>query len=190
MEPTIHTRDVRLTDRLRNHVDKKMSRLDRYMPNLASLRVDLSSQKTHKAPERQIAQITLRDGNGTILRAEERAPDMFAAVDLVTDKMYRQIKRYRDKRRRSGRRRKPIREVAMMEEPLPIEFDDDSADLEPVIMRRKSFPVQMMSPEEAADQMDLLGHDFYMFLNSEDNQMNVVYRRHDNNYGLLQPEIG
>ena len=188
MEPTIQTRDTKLTERLRDHVDKKTSRLERYLPNIASLHVDLTEQNARNPAQRQIAQITLRDSNGTILRAEERAPDMFAAVDLVVDKMYSQIKRYRDKRNR--RKRASKGNMMVMEEPLPLEIEDDIVDLEPVVMRRKSFPVQMMTPDEAIDQMDLLGHDFYMFLNDEDDQMSVVYRRHDSSYGLLQPELG
>ena len=99
MEISIHTHNVELTPRLRSHVEKKTGKLDRYMPDLAEVRVDLTSQNTRSAVERQVAQITIRDDRGTILRAEERSNDIFAAIDTVVDKLYRRINRYRGKRR-------------------------------------------------------------------------------------------
>ncbi len=186
MEPTIYARDIKVTQRLRDHVGKKTARLDRYMPDLAELRVDLSTQNARNSAERQIAQMTLRDSTGTILRAEERNSDLYAAIDMVIDKMYRQIKRYRDKRKRNHRRA-PMSDLVM--EPLPTEFADLPDEMDPIIMRRKSFPIQMMSPDEAIDQMSLLGHDFYMFVNTEDDLVNVVYQRRDGSFGLLQPEM-
>lgn len=192
MEPTIHAKDIRLTPRLRSYIDKKTARLERYLPNMAELRVDLSSQNARNAGERHIAQMTLRDERGTILRAEERNADIFAAVDMVVDKMYRQIKRYRDKSRRSRQRMK-LADALMQEAELePLPFDDavDNMDEVPVLVRRKQFSMQPMTSEEAIDQMDLLGHDFYVFFNTEEEAVNVVYRRRDSTYGLLLPELG
>lgn len=186
MNPTIHARDIKLNNRLRDHIGRKTARLERYMPNIADLRVDVAAQNARNASERQIAQLTLRDSHGTILRAEERHADIFAAVDMVVDKMYRQIKRYRDKRSRQ-RRRTTITDIVM--DPLPDEVEQMPDHADPIIVRRKSFPVQMMSPDEAIEQMSLLGHDFYMFLNEEDDLMTVVYMRRDGAYGLLQPEM-
>lgn len=186
MKPTIFAKDIKLSNRLREHVERKTSRLERYMPDIVDLRVDLSAQNAHNKNERQIAQMTLRDKSGAILRAEERQADIFAAVDMVVDKLYRQIKRYRDKRKRSHRRQ-ALREVIL--EPLPAEFEGLPDEAESIIMRRKSFPIQMMAPEEAIDQMSLLGHDFYMFINTEDDLVNVVYQRRDGSFGLLQPEM-
>jgi len=97
MEISINTHNVELTQRLQNHIERKTSRLDRYMPNLAEVRVDLSSQKTRNVVERQVAQVTVRDDRGTILRAEERSSDMFASVDAVIDKLYRLRKKLRRK---------------------------------------------------------------------------------------------
>ena len=103
MELTINGHNMEVTTRLENYVAKKVERLDRYMPNLAEVRVDLSNQNARSAVERQIAQITIREDRGTILRAEERSNDMFAAIDSVIDKLHRQIKRYQGKRRRKWR---------------------------------------------------------------------------------------
>jgi putative sigma-54 modulation protein len=189
MEIIIKTNNVDLTPRLRDHVEKKAGRLDRYMPNVIEVRVELSSQNTRSAVERQVAQITIRDDRGTILRAEERDNDIFAAVDSVVDKMYRRINRYRGKLIQNRRGGAPD-ERAYPIEPLPVtitEAEEDAA--EPVIVRRKSFAMRPMVPEEAIEQMELLGHSFFVFFNIDDEAVNVVYKRHDDNYGLLQPAM-
>jgi ribosome hibernation promoting factor len=184
MDISITTHNVDLTDRLRSHVEKKTGKLDRYMPNLTEVRVDLSSQNTRNAVQRQSAQITIRDVRGTILRAEERSNDMFASVDAVVDKLYRQIKRYRGKRR-DNRRSGGVDEV-VIGEPLPL--DEEEVDIEELdIVRRKRFPLRPMLSDEAIEQMELLGHNFFVFFNADEEAVNVLYKRHDGNYGLLQP---
>ncbi len=185
MELSIQGHNLELTTRLRNYVEKKTARLDRYMPNLNSVKVDLTTENTRSAVERQVAQITIRDDRGTILRAEERSSDIFAAIDAVIDKLYRQIERYRGKRKRKYRESVEDFDLG---EPLPLDesetFDDETS-----IVRTKRFTLHPMSAEEAVDQMELLGHDFFIFFNIADDAINVVYRRHDDNYGLLQPEF-
>lgn len=185
MDISINTHNVDLTDRLREHVEKKTGKLDRYMPNLTDVRVDLSSQNTRNAVKRQSAQITIRDGRGTILRAEERSNDMFASVDAVVDKLYRQIKRYRGKRR--DNRRGGGSEELVIGEPLPFEEEEAILEEESIIVRRKQFPIRPMLSDEAIEQMELLGHNFFVFFNADEEAVNVLYRRHDGNYGLLQP---
>lgn len=186
MDISITTHNVDLTDRLRTHIEKKTGKLDRYMPNLTDVRVDLSSQNTRNAVQRQSAQITIRDGRGTILRAEERSNDMFASVDAVVDKLYRQIKRYRGKRR--DKYRSGGNDDMIMGEPLPLEEEAEVAD-ESIIVRRKRFVLRPMMSDEAIEQMELLGHNFYVFFNTDDEAVNVVYKRQDGNYGLLQPVL-
>lgn len=187
MELSINGRNLTITQRIENYVQKKTSRLDRYMPNLVKVHVDLSEENTRSAVQRQVAQITIRDDRGTILRAEERSNDLFAAIDAVVDKLYRQINRYQGKRRRKGR--DSTGEAMLMGEPLPIdEFDEEEVE-EKTIVRYKRFPVHPMPAEEAIEQMELLGHDFFVFFNPDDESINVLYKRHDGNYGLLQPEL-
>lgn len=186
IETDIYARNLKLTPRLEGYVEKKMERLGRYLPNIANLRVDLTSQRARNASERLIAQVTVRDERGMILRAEEQSGDIFAAVDAVVDKMYRQIKRYRGKQRR---RRRGTPAPIMELEPLPIE-DMEEEDADAKIVRVKEFMMHPMSPEEAMDQLELLGHDFYVFFNAGTNHTNVIYRRKDGDYGLLQPEFG
>ena len=185
MELTIQGHNLEITTRVRNYVEKKTARLDRYMPNLSTVKVDLTTENTRSAIERQVAQITIRDDRGTILRAEERNSDIFAAVDAVIDKLYRQIERYRGKRKR--KHRGPVEEFDLGE-PLPLE-EEDELDDEPAIVRTKRFALHPMSAEEAIDQMELLGHDFFVFFNTADDAINVIYQRRDGNYGLLQPEF-
>ncbi len=185
MELTIQGHNLEITTRVRNYVEKKTARLDRYMPNLSTVKVDLTTENTRSAVERQVAQITIRDDRGTILRAEERNSDIFAAIDAVIDKLYRQIERYRGKRQRKYRG--PVDEFDLGE-PLPVEEPDEFDD-EPSIVRTKRFALHPMSTEEAMDQMELLGHDFFIFFNTAEDAINVIYLRRDGNYGLLQPEF-
>jgi len=187
MTTLIFTHHIELTPRLETYVEKKVGRLDRYMPNLAEVRVDLTEQNASSALERQIAQVTVRDDRGTILRAEERSSDMFSAVDGVVDKLYRQIRRYRGRRQDRRRGAAAVDEMATVE-PLPLEVDEDESEGGSIV-RRKRFPLHPMNTEEALDQMALLGHDFFVFFNADENAINVLYRRRDGDFGLLQPEF-
>lgn len=186
MEISIHGHNMDVTTRLKNYVEKKTGKLDRYMPSLDSVRVDLSSESTRSAVERQVAQVTIRDNRGTILRAEERSNDMFAAIDAVVDKLYRQISRYQGKQRRKFRGGGSAEEV-IAAEPLPVAVEE--LEEEQAIVRYKRFTLHPMGTEEAIEQMELLGHDFFVFFNMEDDAVNVLYKRRDGNYGLLQPEF-
>jgi putative sigma-54 modulation protein len=188
MELSVNGRNMEVTTRLRNYVEKKTVKLDRYMPNLAEVHVDLSETNARNAVERQVAQITIRDDRGTILRAEERSNDMFASVDAVVDKLYRQISRYRGKRQNKWRGGNGHEEL-MLGEPLPTMEEELIESDEPTIVRTKRFTMRPMIIEEAVDQLELLGHDFFVFYNADEHAVNVIYRRRDNNYGLLQPDM-
>jgi putative sigma-54 modulation protein len=184
MQIIIKGKNMEITDWLREYVQKKIGRLDRYLPSISEARVELAVHKTKSANHRQVAQITLRS-NGTILRAEERSDDMFASIDAVADKLHRQVARFKDKRARRGR--------AVHGEPVPVPDEElsigDEEEDEAEVVRVKRFLVRPMSEEEAIEQMELLGHDFFLFYNADTESMNVVYRRRDGNYGLLQPEL-
>ncbi len=188
MDLKIHARNVELTDRLREHVERKVSKLDRYLPNIREVRVDLAIER-HKQLERGVAQLTLWDARGTILRAEEkRQSDIYAALDMALDKMYRQIRRYKGKRRRRGGRSAEAELAAL--EPLPLEVEAEEEEEEKTaIVRRKRVELIPMSEEEAIDQMELLGHNFFIFFNADTAKIGVLYRREDGNYGVLEPEV-
>jgi putative sigma-54 modulation protein len=177
VEVSIFARNMAVTPRLREYVERKVGKLDRYLPVIDEARIDLTVENTRSAAHRQVAQLTVRV-QGTILRTEERTQDMFTSIDAVLDKMYRQIARYKGKRQD---RWQAATEV------LPIEEAVEETGGE--IVRIKRFDVRPMVPEEAIEQMELLGHSFYIFLNADEDAINVVYRRDDGNYGLLQPEF-
>lgn len=187
LDVEIFGRNMDVTDRLEEYVTGKVSKLDRYLGDLDEARVDLSYVKSARsASDRQVAQITLF-GKGFILRTEERADDIFSAVDTALAKMQRQIERYKGKRfrgRGDGRSvAKSVLEEMILEEGLEEET--------PVIVRRKRFTLIPMDEIEAVEQMKLLGHEnFFVFYNANTSNINVLYRRRDGTYGLIEPELG
>lgn len=177
----IYTRNLELTDRLRDYVGDKVSKLQRYLPNLDSIRVDLSESNARDSSRRMVAQITIYVPKA-ILRAEERAGDIFAAVDSVMDKMSRRVERYKGRRRSARRAPAPMSPAEMM-----TEADMLLEDIVPSIARVKEFEVSSIVAEEAIEQMELLGHHFFLFVDAEDGRLSVVYRREDGDYGVLKP---
>lgn len=182
MDIVINGRNLDVTPRIRSYVEKKIERLDRYMPNIADVRIDLAEEKSNRMGNRMIAQVTLRHIRGTILRAEERTSDIFAAVDVVIDKIYRQIERYKGKRRRRGDEQESFTGYE-----TAVELPEEELTAHTVI-RRKQFSIEPMDEEEAIEQLELLGHDFFVFVNGNSSNINVLYRRKDGNFGLLEPE--
>ncbi|HEY4694101.1 MAG TPA: ribosome-associated translation inhibitor RaiA [Bellilinea sp.] len=178
-------RNMELTDRIVEYVDKKVGKLGRHIPNVDETRVDLSYVKSARsATDRQVAQITIR-GRGFILRVEERADDLFAAVDSAVEKMQRQIERYKGKHQRGRGDGTSAAEVAAE----PVEREE-APEVEP-IARRKTFTLTPMDELEAIEQMKLLGHDeFFVFYNASTNAINVLYTRRDGSYGLIEPKLG
>ncbi len=176
-----------LTERLRDYADKKIRRLLRYFPQAQSLRVDLGyDESARNAQERATAQITLR-AKRLILRAEERADDIFAALDAAVDKMQRRIERVKGRRFRRG----PEREALLEEMAAAMAAEEAEAEESPRIVRRKRFELVPMDELEAIEQMELLGHDcFFIFFNARTNQINVLYKRRDGSYGVIEPELG
>lgn len=180
MELHVSSHGVEVTDYLRERIDKKIGKLDRYLPEISEARVDLSTENTRSAGAIHVVQVTLR-ANGKYIRAEEHGQDIFACIDAVLDKLYRQIARYKGKRedRWKGRRVTPP-------EPLPIELEPEEEEVG-TIVRRKRFQMLPMDEQEAIEQMELLGHTFFVFHNADTGEVNVVYRRKDGNYGLIVP---
>ena len=184
-EVEITGRNMEVTDRLDDYVTKKVSKLDRYLNDIQEAHVELSYAKSARsAADRQVAQLTIR-GKGFILRSEERADDMYAAIDTALDKMQRRIERYKGKRNRGRGDGRSAADVA----PFP-EGDLEEEEV-PLIARRKQFVISPMDESEAIEQMNLLGHeDFFIFFNATTNAINVLYSRRDGSYGLIEPEIG
>ena len=184
VEINVHNLD--LTDRLREYVTKKSVKLDRYLDTIEEVQVDLNHRKSARsAADRQVAQVTVR-GKGVLLRAENRADDIYAAFDETLDKIERQAERFKGKHWRG---RGDGRSAAQVGLDAPVS-EPDTGDLGPAIVRRKRFPLTPMDEGEAVEQMILLSHeDFFIFLNSSTGQVNVLYRRRDGALGLIEPEI-
>lgn len=187
MKLLVHGRNVEVNDWMREYVEKKVGKLERYLPQATDVRAELTHSPTRAAEDRYTAQITMW-ADGQILRAEESTGDIFASVDASVDKLARQIRRFKGRRYQSRRRASAAAsmeaELAALTPPVE-EIEEEEAG---AIIRRKQFVLQPMNEEEAAEQMELLGHDFFVFLNPDSNSTNVIYRRRDGNYGLLQPE--
>ncbi len=191
MQLVIKGRNIEVNDRLREYVEKKIGKMTKFLPDVQEIRVELAEEKSRKTSERQVVQVTMRS-NGMLLRAEERNSDIYAAIDAVADKLHGQINRFKGKRRRKMERA----QVAAVE---ALETEYISAAMEPVaededifegrIVRTKRFSMLPMGEDEAIDQMELLGHDFFVFYNANSDSINVLYRRSDGNFGLLQPEL-
>lgn len=178
MNIVIKSKNVDVPDRLREYIEKKINRLDRYLPTIDEARIDLSVASAKSAADRQVVQLTLR-ANGTILRAEDRSADMQASIDTVLDKIERQIDRFKGKHWHSRTRAQAEQEATPAEEP----------ETEPDIVRVKKFQTRPMDIDEAIEQMELLGHDFFAFYDAATTAFCVVYKRRDGGYGLLQPEL-
>jgi len=189
MTPKIEivARNMRLTDNLREYIEKKTNKLERHLQEIEEIRVEVSHVKSARsATDRHVAQLTVH-GRGFILRTEERSDDIHAAFDTALDKMQRQIERYKGKRNRGRGDGRSAAEV--LEEPMPV--DEETGELSPLIARRKKFAVLPMNEDEAVEQMRLLGHDnFFIFFNPEHNVIQVLYRRRNGTYGLIEPVVG
>ncbi|MDX2007819.1 MAG: ribosome-associated translation inhibitor RaiA [Meiothermus sp.] len=173
-------RHIEITDAIKNYIDKKMTRLDRHFEG-ADTKVVLSLAKSPRIGERAKVEIQVGVPKG-IVRVEEADPDMYAAIDRAVDRLEYQLKRYKE--------RYITRSHQMVATPAPagaVPAESTTQDLEPVILRTKRFHMKPMTPEDAAFEMESLGHSFFMFRNSETDQINVIYARRDGNYGLIEP---
>jgi putative sigma-54 modulation protein len=184
MQLSITGKNIEINDVIRKHVEKKIGRLDRYLPNIIDGRVELTvAEGARAAGDRQIAQVTLRTKNA-ILRAEEASSDIFASIDAVFEKMQRQMDRYKGKR---WAKRGEGAEAGANEDAETAE--EEAFEESPTVARIKRFRMVPMDEIEAIEQMELLGHDFFVFFNVNENQINVLYRRRNGEYGLIQPEL-
>ena len=184
LDVEIYARGMDVTERIRDYVTKKVSKLDRFLSGIEEARVDLAYIKSARSAEdRQVAQITVR-GKGIMLRAEERSEDLFTAFDAAVDKIQRRIERFKGKHHHGRGDGRSAAEVA------PTPEEETTGELGPVIARRKHFALIPMDEMEALEQMILLGHDnFFVFYNAITNTINVLYRRRDGTYGLIEPEV-
>lgn len=183
MELQITGKNIELLPAVRSYIERKLAKLNRHLPNIIESRVEVTEEKTKSPQQRYVVQVTV-DSKGILLRAEERADDLFAAVDKVVNVMDRQIERFKGKRFNKGRGTSFARGVLSEPEAAAAVVAAPNR-----VTRVKRFAIKPMSVDEAIEQMELLGHDFFLFFNPEVKELNLVYRRHDGNYGLIHPEL-
>jgi len=185
----IRSNGFQLNDRVFDYVNKRAGKLDRYINDLEEVRVELTYAKSAKmTTDRWVAQITLL-GKKIMLRAEERADDIYPAFDMAMDKIQRRIERFKGKRHRGRGDGVSVGQAAMelTEADLAAELAEEE---EPVIARRKKFILYPMDEYEAVEQSKLLGHeDFFIFFNMGTSSVNVLYTRRDGTYGLIDTEM-
>jgi putative sigma-54 modulation protein len=167
-------RGVEVTDAIRSYAEKRLGRLERQLPD-PEIELQLSEEQNPSIRDSHVAEATVWT-QGPVLRARESSQDMRASIDQLVDKLERQVTRYREKRSRRRRvsRQAPNEGIPMAEEPQ--------------IVRTKQFAVKPMNAEEAVLQLELVGHDFFVFRNADSDEVNIVYRRRQGGYGLIEPQ--
>ncbi len=175
MKLYIQGRHLRVSPQLKAYVEKKISKLKHFMPALEKARVELRHENTRNAAQSQIVEVTLHNA-GHILRGEERSADFTAAVDAVLENLSKQIVRWKEKH--YHRRAHPAEAF----EPL-------ASPAEPRIVKRKRYAIQTMPEDFALEQIESLGHRFFLFVNDATDELNLLYRRDDGNFGLIEPVL-
>lgn len=197
----INLHNAKINKHLEDFIHDKLGKLHRYLPNIASITVDISQQKASRGPDILSTQITIRHSRGAIFRAEEKAPivdsnTLKIVVNDAVEKMYRRITRFKGKRK-DKRDRNPYKatmeEFETLEELDTLEMEvaeaPDAEQQEPLIYRRKVIEIAPMSEDEAIEQMELLGHSFFVFFHAERQRVNVLYKRNNGGYGVLDPKM-
>ncbi len=179
MRLQVKGKNVEVSEAIRTYAEEKLGRLERQLADPTRVELELAIEKNPSIADNHVAEATIWT-KGPVLRAKEASADMRASIDLLVDKLERQVSRYREKRR--GHRRDNGR--------APVEQSSHTVTNEeggPVIVKTKQFALNPMTAEEAVLQLELVGHDFFVFRNSESGEINVVYRRRDGGYGLIEP---
>lgn len=180
MRVTVKGKNMEVTDALQRYAEKKIAKLEKYFSEIKEAIVTQSVQRNWHIVE------VMLEGDGIVLRGEERSDNMYASIDNVVEKLEKQIKRFKGKlydRVHEEPPKEVIKTVAEEEEAEIFEEEEM-----PEIVRTKKFALKPMLPEEAALQMELLNHDFFVFLNADTNAISVIYKRKDGHYGLIEPE--
>jgi putative sigma-54 modulation protein len=180
MQFHVKGRNLEVSDAIRSYAEQKLAKLDRQL-NDPRVELELAVERNPSIAANHVAEATIWT-KGPVLRAREASSDMRASIDQLVEKLERQVTRYRSQGR--SRRRRAARANGPAPETIPVVPDE----AEPMIVKTKQFPVKPMTPDEAVLHLELIGHDFFVFRNAESDEVNVVYRRRDGNYGLIEPQ--
>ena len=186
MEISIHSRNVEVSDPLREAVGEKLSRLVRFLDGMDHAEVRFHEERNPRIADKEVCEVTMH-GHGHVVRARAAAADSFAAVDRVVDKLEHRIEKLKGKlvdRSHPRRHTNSVDTAAVPPDAVPAEEEEEDEG-HPRIVRTKQFAIKPMTPEEAALQMELLSHDFFLFTNADSGAAAVVYRRKDGHIGLI-----
>jgi putative sigma-54 modulation protein len=173
--------NVEVSETIKAYIEKKVGKLGRYLPTLGEGKVEISREGTKLPEQRFTVQVTL-DSRGVLIRAQEKSKDIRTAVDKVVDVLSKRIERYKGKLYDKGRGVSFTRRGAAIEE--------EEIEAPRKVVKSKHFLVKPMPIDEAINQMELLGHDFFLFIDADTERLNLLYRRGDGDYGLIEPEQG
>ena len=188
MEFIIKGRNIQLDEEIRNYVERKIkNKITKILDKIIKLEVKFIFEKNPRINLNNQIEVTVFTG-GAVIRATDSGTDLFEAVDKVNHKLERQVKKYREKLINKGRKSSNLKELDGLKTDGQQAKSIESKVRE-AIVKTKTFTLKPITPEEAVLQMDLLGHDFFVFINSETDRTAVVYRRKDKNYGLIEPTL-
>ena len=179
MQFNVKGRNLEVSDAIRSYAERKLSKLERQLKD-PRIELELTVERNPSVAANHVAEATIWT-RGPVLRAREASSDMRASIDQLVEKLERQVKRYRSQ---GKARRRKARANGPAEEAMPVVADE----AEPLIVKTKQFTVNPMTPEDAVLQLELIGHDFFVFRSADTGDVNVVYRRRDGNYGLIEPQ--
>ena len=183
MELQIAGTNLELTPAVHRYVERKLGKLNRHLPSIIESKVEISEEKTKSPQQHYLVRVTVTGGvGGAVFHGEERGEDLFKAVDKVAAIMIRQLEHHKGKLYEKGRGSSFARG----------ELNEATEPVEPArkVVKTKRFAVKPMSVDEAVEQMELLGHSFFLFFDADTEEIQLLYRRNDGNYGLIEPEIG
>lgn len=185
MELVVKSRSGKVSTRHHSYIEEKLNKLERFMTGIEKITVELSEEQSRNKGLIHRAQATLLAEHGVLLRSDQRAGDLMSAIDEVSDVLQRQMQRYKEKHWRRGKLR---RENGVFVATPDLVLQPTSDEATPRIVRTKQFQIKPMYSDEALEQMELLEHDFFVFRDAESQQVNVLYRREDGDYGLIVTE--
>ncbi|HEY9610860.1 ribosome hibernation-promoting factor, HPF/YfiA family [Allocoleopsis sp.] len=191
MKLVIQGKNIEITDAIREYVHQKIEKAVNHFQNITTeVDVHLSVARNPRINSKQTAEVTIY-ANGAVIRAQEGSEDLYASIDLVADKIQRQLRKYKEKLQHKKTHDQP--KTGIIVEDVPVAADligDRTPELPSEVMRMKYFAMPPMTLDEALEQLQLVDHDFYMFRNAKTGEINVIYERNHGGYGVIQPRNG
>jgi putative sigma-54 modulation protein len=194
MQFVIKGKNLQLTDALKDYAEKKLATITKYFDHIVEVDVTLSVKDSKDLSRSRVCEVTVwAKSVGNPIHGKSASEDLYASIDMVAEKIERQVKKFKEKitgRRRSskGSDKQATHSVLSFGADFSGRIEESSDEIKPKIVRSGTFPMRPMFSDEAAEQLDLFNQDFFVFSNAETNRINVIYRRSDGNFGLIEPE--